>query len=206
MSRYIVGLTGGIGSGKSAVAGCFRRLGIKVVDADVAARAVVAPGTAALAQIGAHFGASVIQTNGELDRAALRKIVFNDAAQRQWLEQLLHPQIGQWIAAELAAAQSPYAILESPLLLETTQHSLTQRVLVVDVPEAVQVERAAARDHNDPEQIKAIMATQLSRAERRARADDLIDNSGTLDALEQAVAELHDHYCRLAEKEPLRGE
>lgn len=204
MSRYIVGLTGGIGSGKSAVADCFRRRGIKVVDADVAARAVVAPGTAALAQISAHFGADVIQTNGELDRAALRKIVFNDAAQRQWLEQLLHPQIGQWIAAELAAAQSPYAILESPLLLETTQHSMTQRVLVVDVPEAVQVERAAARDHNDPEQIKAIMATQLSRGERRARADDLIDNSGTLDALEPAVAELHDHYCRLAEKAALR--
>ncbi len=206
MSRYIVGLTGGIGSGKSAVADCFRRLGIKVVDADIAARAVVAPGTAALAQIGVHFGASVIQTDGELDRAALRQIVFNDDAQRHWLEQLLHPEIARWIATELAAAQSPYAILESPLLLETTQHNLTQRVLVVDVPEALQVARAAARDHNDPEQIKAIMATQLSRAERRARADDLIDNAGALDALEQAVAELHDHYCRLAEKAAPRDE
>lgn len=206
MSRYIVGLTGGIGSGKSAVADCFRRLGVVVVDADIAARAVVAPNSAALQKISEHFGTAVIQASGELDRAALRGIVFQNEQERRWLEQLLHPEIARWIAAELAAAHSPYAILESPLLLETTQHTLVQRVLVVDVPETLQVTRAATRDNNDPEQIRAIMATQLGRRERRARADDVIDNSGALDTLEQAVAELHEHYCALALQESARGE
>ncbi|GMU46702.1 MAG: hypothetical protein AMXMBFR26_14840 [Porticoccaceae bacterium] len=196
---YIVGLTGGIGSGKSAVAARFRALGIRVVDADQAARAVVEPGTPALAAIAEHFGAGVIQADGTLDRAALRRLVFDDAAERRWLEQLLHPRIGEWLQARLAEAPGPYAILESPLLFEGTQHRMVQRSLLVDVPEEIQVARAAARDGNSPEQIRAIMAAQLSREERRARADDCIDNSGPPEALDAQVAELHRRYVALAE-------
>lgn len=198
---YIVGLTGGIGSGKSAVAARFRALGIRVVDADQAARAVVEPGTPALAAIAEHFGAGVIQADGTLDRAALRRLVFDDAAERRWLEQLLHPRIGEWLQARLAEAPGPYAILESPLLFEGTQHRMVQRTLLVDVPEEIQVARAAARDGNSPEQIRAIMAAQLSREARRARADDCIDNSGPPEALDAQVAALHRRYVALAEAE-----
>lgn len=198
---YIVGLTGGIGSGKSAVAARFRALGILVVDADQAARAVVEPGTPALAAIAEHFGSGVIQADGSLDRAALRRLVFDDADQRRWLEQLLHPRIGAWLQAQLAAAPGPYAILETPLLFESTQHQMVRRSLLVDVPEEVQVARAAARDGNAPEQIRAIMAAQMSRAERRRRADDCIDNSGPPESLDAQVAELHRRYVALAEAE-----
>ena len=196
---YILGLTGGIGSGKSAVAARFRALGIRVVDADQAARAVVEPGTPALAAIAEHFGAGVIQADGTLDRAALRRLVFDDAAERRWLEQLLHPRIGEWLRARLAEAPGPYAILESPLLFEGSQHRMVQRSLLVDVPEEIQVARAAARDGNSPEQIRAIMAAQLSREARRARADDCIDNSGPPEALDAQVAALHRRYVALAE-------
>lgn len=196
---YIVGLTGGIGSGKSAVAARFRARGILVVDADQAARAVVEPGTPALAAIAEHFGTGVIQADGTLDRAALRRLVFDDAEERRWLEQLLHPRIGEWLRARLAEAPGPYAILESPLLFEGTQHRMVQRSLLVDVPEEVQVARAAARDGNSPEQIRAIMAAQLSRDERRARADDCIDNSGPPEALDAQVEALHRRYVALAE-------
>ena len=195
---YIVGLTGGIGSGKSAVAERFRKLGIRVVDADQAARAVVEPGTPALAEIAEHFGAGVIQADGSLDRAALRKLVFEDPEERRWLEQLLHPRIGEWLREQLAGAPGPYAILESPLLFEGSQHRMVQRTLVVDVPEEVQVARAAARDGNSAEQIRAIMAAQLSRAERCARADDRIDNSGPPDALDDQVEALHRQYLAFA--------
>lgn len=195
---YIIGLTGGIGSGKSAVAEGFRRLGIKVVDADIAARKVVEKGTPALAAIADHFGMQILLADGSLDRAALRRVVFGNDSERVWLEKLLHPRIGEWIAAELAAATSPYAILESPLLLESTQHRMVRRTLVVDVPEEVQVERAAARDGNTAEQIRAIIARQMSREQRRARADDVIDNTGSLDDLVAPVAALHRRYLELA--------
>ncbi len=195
---YIVGLTGGIGSGKSAVAAQFRALGIKVVDADLAARKVVEPGMPALAAIADHFGPRVLLGDGNLDRAALRQIVFGDDTERVWLEQLLHPRIGAWLAAELAAATSAYAMLESPLLLESTQHQSVRRVLVVDVPEDVQVSRAMARDGNTAAQIRAIIAKQLPRAERLRRADDVIDNSADLAALIAPVAALHQRYLALA--------
>jgi dephospho-CoA kinase len=197
---YIIGLTGGIGSGKSAVAAQFRALGIRVVDADQAARAVVEPGTPALAAIAEHFGAGVIQADGSLDRAALRRRVFDDAGERRWLEQLLHPRIGEWLGAQLRSAPGPYAILESPLLFESSQHRMVRRTLLVDVPEEVQVARAASRDGNSAEQIRAIMAAQMSRAERRARADDCIDNSGPPEALAAQVAALHRTYVALAEE------
>ena len=195
---FVLGLTGGIGSGKSAVAACFKQYGIKVVDADIAARKVVEPGMPALQAIAEHFGEQVLQADGTMDRAALRSIVFNDEQQRHWLEQLLHPAIGKWIAAELASASSAYAILESPLLLETEQRKSTQRALVVDVSKELQIERATARDDNSREQIEAIIAAQLPREERLARADDVIDNSGSLEDLEKAVKILHQQYLDIA--------
>ena len=195
---FVLGLTGGIGSGKSAVAACFKKYGIKVVDADIAARKVVEPGMPALQAIAEHFGDIVIQADGTMDRAALRAIVFNDEQQRLWLEQLLHPAIGEWIKSELASATSAYAILESPLLLETEQRQSTQRALVVDVSKELQIERATARDDNSREQIEAIIAAQLPREERLAKADDMIDNSGSLEELEKAVEILHLQYLDIA--------
>lgn len=203
-SRFIVGLTGGIGSGKSAVARCFEQLGIVVVDADIAARKVVEPGTPALAAITEHFGADMLLSDGQLDRAALRQRIFSDGAAKTWLEQLLHPLISTWIWQQLEAASSPYAVLESPLLLETTQHQRVNRVLVVDVPEAVQIARATARDSNSEDQIRAIMANQMPRAERLARADDVIDNSGSLEQLQQQVAILHRKYVSEATRREQR--
>lgn len=196
--KLIIGLTGGIGSGKSAVAELFIKEGITVVDADVAARRVVEPGSPALNAIAEHFGQDVLQADGCLDRAALRAIVFDNENERLWLEQLLHPAIGQWITEQLTNAQSPYAILESPLLLETSQHKMADRIIVVDVPEQVQIDRASARDGNTPEQIKAIIAAQMNRQARLEKADDVIDNSGSLESLVDPVATLHHKYLELA--------
>lgn len=198
---YVVGLTGGIGSGKSAAAAAFAELGITVVDADWAARVVVQPGMPVLAQIAGHFGAEVLQEDGGLDRARLRGIVFDNETERRWLEQLLHPLIREEILHRLAAAQSPYAILESPLLIESGQYQLVDRICVVDLPETLQIARAGARDGADPEQIRKIMAAQLSREERLARADDVLDNSGAPEALQQKVMALHGQYLLLAAKD-----
>lgn len=195
---FIVGLTGGIGSGKSAVAAEFRKLGIKVVDADIAARKVVEKGTPALAEIAQYFGEKVILSDGSLNRAALREQVFDDPEKRRWLEQLLHPRIRDWIAQELASATSAYAVLESPLLFESSQHTMVARTLLVDIPEALQLARASARDDNSEAQIKAIMAAQMSRSERQQRADDCIDNSGPVENLARAVSALHARYLELA--------
>ena len=197
---FVVGLTGGIGSGKSAVADCFRHLGITVVNADEASRRVVEPGTPALAAIARHFGPGILRGDGNLDRAALRTRIFADSAAKAWLEALLHPLIAEWIAERLAAAVGPYAILESPRLLETSQHQRVDRVLVVDVPEAVQIARAAARDANSEAQIKAIIASQLPRDERLARADDVLDNAGDLASLAAKVDSLHHRYVAMARR------
>lgn len=195
----VVGVTGGIGSGKSAVTERFEQLGINVIDADLAARVIVEPGGAALDAIAAHFGDHLIQADGSLDRAALRQIVFASDEQRLWLERLTHPLIGQEIRRQLAAATSPYSILSSPLLLETQQKELVDCVVVVDVPEEVQLVRASARDDNSEEQIKRIMAAQLPREQRREMADILIDNSGPLTALDDLVGELHKEFLQRAE-------
>ena len=189
--KLVVGVTGGIGSGKSAVTGRFEALGITVVDADLASRVIVQPGRPALAAIAEHFGDDILLDDGNLDRAELRARVFRDPEERRWLEQLTHPLIGQEILDQLAAASSPYVILSSPLLLETSQAGLTHRVLVVDVPEEIQLQRTMARDDNDEQQVRAIMAAQMQRQERLARADHVIDNSGPLQALDARVAELH---------------
>ena len=198
MATFVVGLTGGIGSGKTAVSDRFQALGIDVVDADIASRAVVEPGESALDDIAEHFGADVIAADGSLDRARLRALVFADEAERQWLESLLHPRINAWLRDQLAAASSAYAMLVSPLLIETSQHRLCHRVLVVDVPESVQLERTMARDDNSEAQVRAIMAAQASREDRLARADDVVDNTAPLDTLDDVVAALHDQYLALA--------
>lgn len=203
---FVVGITGGIGSGKSAVSDRFAALGITVVDADLASRAVVEPGRPALAEIAAHFGDAILAADGGLDRAALRARVFADAAERRWLEERLHPRIAEEIASGLAAARSPYAVLVSPLLVEAGQARFVDRILVVDVPVETQVARTMARDGNSEEQVRRIIAAQAEREDRLARADDVIANDAGLDALDAAVAALHDRYLQLARAQEERHE
>ncbi|UTW14083.1 dephospho-CoA kinase [Marinobacterium rhizophilum] len=195
----VAGLTGGIGSGKSAVARLIQEQGITVIDADEVAREVVAPGEAALAQIAAHFGAEVLHADGTLDRARLRQIIFAQTDARLWLETLLHPLIRERIQSSLQAATSAYALLVSPLLLETDQHRLVDHVVVVDVPEQTQLERTTARDRNSTDQVKRIMAAQLDRGARLARADSIIDNSGDLQSLRAKTLQLHQTLLQLAQ-------
>lgn len=197
MKPWILGLTGGIGSGKSAVVEEFGRLGVHWVDADHAARWVVEPGRPALASIVERFGETVLAQDGSLDRAALRGLIFRDAAQRKWLEELLHPLIRQEIAEHLARATSPYAIMVSPLLVESGQYRQVDRVLVVDVPEALQVERAIRRDQSSEAQIRAIVEAQASREERLRHADDVLINDRDRGWLRQEVERLHNFYLTL---------
>ena len=187
----IVGLTGGIGSGKSTVAEAFRQLGIDTVDADQASRAVVEPGMPALAAIAEQFGGQIIQADGRLDRAALRQIIFADPDQKLWLESLLHPLIRDWIVQQLSAATSPYVILESPLLFETDQHLLAHKTVLVDLPVELQIERACARDGNQADQIQRIIDAQMPREEKLSRADIVLDNGLSLDSLASRVAAIH---------------
>jgi dephospho-CoA kinase len=194
----IIGLTGGIGSGKTTVAEAFRELGINTVDADYASRAVIEPGMAALESIREHFGSTIIQADGCLDRAALRSIVFSDPQQKNWLESLLHPLIREWIVEQLQNSTCPYVILESPLLLETDQHRLVDSVLLVDLPEELQIARASARDNNLADQIKRIIATQMPRQEKLSRADLVFDNSQPLETVAARVAVLHNQFLSLA--------
>ena len=196
----VVGITGGIGSGKSAVTERFEKLGVTVVDADLAARVVVEPGRPALAAIAERFGDSILLDDGNLDRAALRKTVFANEAERKWLEQLTHPLIGEEILQQLESSNSAYAILSSPLLLETSQGDLTDLTVVVDVPEEVQIQRTMSRDSNDEEQVRRIMAAQMPREQRLEKADIVIDNSRSLGELDDVVAELHKEFLARAER------
>jgi dephospho-CoA kinase len=195
----VVGITGGIGSGKSAVTRCFEQRGITVVDADVVARLIVEPGTPALAAITEHFGAAILQADDCLDRAALRSRVFSNDAERRWLEQLTHPLIGQEILNQIRASRSPYTILSSPLLLDTSQKALVDCVVVVDAPEELQLQRTVQRDSNDEAQVRRIMAAQMSRSDRLERADIVIDNSRSMDELDCQVEELHKEFLLRAE-------
>ncbi len=197
MKPWILGLTGGIGSGKSAVAQHFIDLGVHLVDADHAARWVVEPGRPALDRIVEHFGGDVLQADGQLDRSALRARIFADSDERRWLEALLHPLIGQEIMAYLARAESPYAILVSPLLIESGQHRLTQRVLLVDAPEQLQIQRTIARDQSSAEQVQAILKAQASRSERLQHAHDVLVNDRDLHWLQAEVERLHNFYLTL---------
>lgn len=194
----IVGLTGGIGSGKSTVVRIFGDLGVHWVDADDVAREVVEPGTAGLAAIAEHFGRDILQADGALDRAALRQRVFENPEERNWLERLLHPVIREELVRQLQSPEAPYSqpyvLLVSPLLLETDQHELVDRVVVVDVPEHIQIERTMARDDNSRVQVERIMAAQMARDERRSRADAVIDNNRPLQDVERQVCELHNRF------------
>ncbi|MDI5932708.1 dephospho-CoA kinase [Halomonas kalidii] len=197
----IIGVTGGIASGKSTVARAFAALGIPWVDADDVAREVVEPGEPALAEIAARHGRRVLLADGRLDRRALREIVFADEAERRWLESVTHPRIRERLLAHLARLQArgaPYVLLVSPLLFESGQHRLVDRRLVIDVPEALQIARTAARDDVDEAQARAIVAAQMPRAERLALADDVIDNGGDEQALAAQVAALDRRYRNLA--------
>ena len=188
----MVGITGGIGSGKSAVTDHLETLGITVVDADKVARVVVEPGTSGLAAITEHFGTDVLLANGGLDRAALRKIVFDNHNERKVLEEITHPRIRDEIIRQLSEASSPYVVLSSPLLLESGQNTLADYVVVVDVPEEVQLKRTMARDDNSEALVKQIMAAQLDRQTRLSRADASIMNDTSLEELYENVEALHE--------------
>jgi dephospho-CoA kinase len=195
---FVVGITGGIGSGKTAVTDRFAKLGIKIVDADIAARVVVEPGTAALVAISDHFGSAILLADGYLDRAALRTRIFSEESEKKWLESLLHPLIGKEIMRQLAAAQSPYVIFVSPLLLEAGQNVLCDRILVVDVPEETQISRTISRDDNDEAQVRRIISTQLSRQQRLKQASDVIENNEGLAQLAEPIERLHQQYLAMA--------
>lgn len=194
---WILGLTGGIGSGKSAAAQRFVELGVHLVDADQAARWVVEPGRPALASIVERFGPGVLLDDGQLDRAALRQLIFSDPEQRRWLEALLHPLIGQEIFSYLAKAESPYAVFVSPLMVESGQFQRTQRLLVIDAPQELQVQRTLLRDQTSPEQVQAILKAQASREERLRHAHDVLVNDRDLTWLHSQVDRLHNFYLTL---------
>lgn len=198
MSSYIVGVTGGIGSGKTTVTNAFAEFGIAVIDADVIARQVVEPASPALQEIRMHFGDQVIHSDGTLNRTALRKLIFADEREKDWLNQLLHPLIREGIKSGLKAASSEYCLLSAPLLLENKLTYLCDRVLVVDVSEATQVMRTMARDNSNKAQVNAIMQAQISRPERLAGADDIIDNDGPVANIMAQVQALHQRYLELA--------
>ncbi len=201
MSDFIVGLTGGIGSGKSTVADEFAARGVAVVDTDVIAHALTGPGGDAMAAVREAFGASVLRADGALDRMAMRALVFSDPAARVRLEGILHPLIRQRSSEACRLAASPYVLLAVPLLVESgTYRRRCDRVLVVDCPEELQVRRVMARSALAEPEVKAIMATQAGRAERRAAADDILINDGDFSKVRDQVSALHEAYLSAARK------
>jgi dephospho-CoA kinase len=192
--RFRVGLTGGIASGKSTVADLFAALGVTIIDTDVIAREIVAPGSPLLAKIAEHFGSDVIAADGGLDRRALRQRVFADPAERQWLEQLTHPEIRRLTDERSDAAPGPYSIVAIPLLVETGGKDRFDRVLVVDCEPELQLARLQARDGSTRAQAEAALAAQVSRAARLAVADDVIHNDGDIARLRDQVEKLHRAY------------
>jgi dephospho-CoA kinase len=197
--RFRVGLTGGIASGKSFVADLFAEQGVPVIDTDLLARDVVAPGEPALAEIEAEFGGQILTAEGHLDRRALRDLVFADANHRRRLEAIVHPRIRRETEAAADRADGPYQLLVVPLLVETGFADLTDRVLVVDCPETLQRKRLMARDNEDPLQVERILGAQAPRQVRLDAADDIIDNGGSAAATRRQVENLHQQYLALAE-------
>lgn len=192
---FVVGLTGGIGSGKSTVADLFAELGAAVIDTDAIAHQLTASGGAVLREIHAQFGNAVMQADGTLNRAALRRRIFSDAAARRQLEAILHPRIKQQVEQALATVTAPYALIVIPLLVETGGYrEMLNRVLVVDCPEEMQVARVMARSGLSRDELSAILAVQASRDRRLAAADDVVVNTASIEALRDQVTELHRHY------------
>lgn len=201
MSPLVIGLTGGIGSGKSTVADLFVAQGIELVDTDAIAHQLTAATGAAMPALQAEFGTQVLALDGALDRAAMRRLVFNDPAARQRLEAILHPLIRAEADARCQAARSPYVILAVPLLVESGSYrQRCERIVVVDCPESVQIERVMQRSGLSAVEVEAILAVQATRAARLAIADAIVDNSGPLADLQPQVARLHDQYLQLAQE------
>jgi len=196
---FIVGLTGGIGSGKSVVSNKFLSLHINVNDADIASRKIVEPGQPALVEIENHFGSDILTKEGFLNRGKLREVIFSDPKEKKWLESILHPKIREYLVQEIEGSSSPYSILVSPLLLETNQHQLCSRILLVDVPRGIQVKRTVLRDKVPESQIEKIILSQMDREKRLEKADDVLLNTGTVLELEEQVLELHKKYLQMLE-------
>lgn len=199
MSTYVVGLTGGIGSGKSEVASRFAEFGVDIIDADIIARQLVEPGMPAHKAISDHFGKQILLTDGRLDRSKLRELVFTDHDARQWLENLLHPHVRKAIRSRLEQSTSPYVILVVPLLLESGEYDFVDRILVVDAPVQTRIDRVRRRDNIEAPAVRAIMETQASPELRLSRADDVIHNAGPLDDLDTQIKKLHEFYIQQAD-------
>jgi dephospho-CoA kinase len=198
MAIKVIGLTGGVGSGKSTVADLFAEHGVAIVDTDLVSRRLTGPDGEAMGSLAAAFGAEFVRVDGSLDRAAMRQLVFSDVAARTRLEGILHPMIMMHGTRELQQAQGPYAMLVVPLLFETARYQpLVMRSLVVDCDEQVQLQRVVRRSHLSADEAHAIMAAQMSRRERCARADDIIENNGSLDELRLQVEVKHRYYLEI---------
>ena len=195
---YIVGLTGGIGSGKTTVSQFFLNNNIEVINSDAISREVVQPGTNALAKIEERFGAEILTESKTLNRPRMRSIIFKDEDQKDWLENLVHPLIRDAINRSIACAKSDYVVLESPLLLETDQHKLVDRILVVDISPKTQLERTLSRDGGSKDTIKSIIDSQLTRSERLNRADDVINNEQDIQSVRSEFESIHENYLILA--------
>ena len=200
MSRFIVGLTGGIGSGKTTVANEFANFGVELVDADVVAREVVEPGSDCLQQISQRFGEQILLADGQLDRSQLREIIFAEPAQKQWLNQLMHPAIRQLMLAQLQQAQSAYVLLIAPLLFENNLQRYTNTTLVVDINEQLQCQRTSQRDRVSQQQVQQIIASQLPRQQRLSQADFVLNNEQPWPEVQQQIALLHKKFMDFSQQ------
>ena len=198
----LIGLTGGIGSGKTAAANHFGFLGIDIVDADLASRAVVEPGQPALEAIAEHFGAAIIGADGGLDRAKLRKLVFAEESERKWLQRLLHPLISDYLAVQISGSNSTYCLLVNPLLLESSQSQWCRKIIVVDTAIETQIQRTMSRDDNNREQVQSIVNAQMSRDDRLSAADFILLNDQGMDDLKKNVEKIHRELINLCQKQP----
>lgn len=197
----VIGLTGGIGSGKTTAANLFAKKNITIIDSDHIARELVSIDTPSYQQICAHFGAEILENNKNIDRKKLGKRIFQNETERRWLETLLHPLIRNEMKNAVQKSTSPYCILVIPLLIETEKNSLIDRILVVDAPIDIQFKRTQTRDNRAPEEISAIISTQTDRQTRIKHADDIIHNDGSLQNLQAQVDMLHAKYIKLAQAE-----
>ncbi len=200
MAPLTIGLTGGIGSGKSTVCQQFAALGVPIINTDLIARDVVSTGQPALQALQHHFGTIILNSDGSLNRQELRQIIFKDRQQKSYVEELLHPLILQQLQQQLRDITAPYVIIEIPLLIEAGWQSHVDQILVVDLPEELQIERLMMRSELDKNSLEQIISSQISRSERVNHADQLIDNSGNLNEIFQQVSELHQLYLQLAQK------
>ena len=198
IKNWVLGLTGGIGCGKTAVSNMLAELGITIVDADIIARQVVEPGTEGLNAIVKHFGTDILNEHGALNRSELRARIFSNAEQKAWLNALLHPLIRTKLITDLKNAQSDYVVLVAPLLFENELDSYCNRTLLIDVPVEIQITRTTKRDNISTEQAKQIIDAQMSREQKQHKADDILNNNRNLNDVKQDLLELHKYYLQQA--------